>query len=1063
MDMGSLDFEFENGKFTEDELEQAIIELFRQQDFGGVRWGYMNDERLHRRLGEPLMEDRLRESLRRRYAELNLTDGEIQTLVGALKHIPATPLYDGCRRTFWLINEGYTLVREEPGRPAVHIEYIDFDDISNNDFLIVNQYTVEDVRTRRPDLLCFVNGIPLAILEFKTAIEEDKTIHDAWEQIVIRYARDIPSLLKYCCIAAISDGANSKVGTVFTPYSYFYAWNKANDVDKVSNGINSLYTMVEGAFSPDRFLAIARDFVFFPDDSKNSTEIVCRYPQFFAATKMLDNICRHLRPRGDGKGGTYFGATGCGKTYTMLFLARLMMLRRSEELGNPTIVIIVDREDLDDQTSELFVTAKRFLHDENVRSIETRDDLAETLRGRASGGVYITTIQKFSEGTGLLSDRANIVCISDEAHRTQTGVGSKLKVTVEGAFTRYGFAKYLRDGFPNATYVGFTGTPIDETIAVFGPVVDRYTMKESSDDGITVRIAYEPRLARVIVSDEEAKKIQDYYDRCAEEGSTEDAIEQSQRAMSSMEVLLRDPDRLQKLAADMVGHYERLCAERPGVVQKAMIVCSNRAHAFDLLNAILAIRPEWGKPKKAEDESTLSTERLEELEALPRINIVATRGKDDPRDLFDACGNKEWRKRLDKQFKNNDSNFKVAVVCDMWITGFDVPSLSVMYIDKPLQRHTLIQTISRVNRVFEGKDQGLVVDYIGIKENMMKALKTYGGDDAGSIDELSISLGIFRNHLAMIDDLMADFDARDFHAGKPLERLECLNRAAEYVQLSKDFQTRFMGLSRILKSAYQICFPSGELTDRETSTAQFYLAIRSIVYKQTKGDAPDADMMNEVVEEVVRRAISCTGVESIIDSAGPEDLFGEQAIAELNAIKMPITKFNALMKLVRRAIREYGRTNKVKAQQFDERLRKVVDAYNTRDNLTFASEVVSDFVDSLSDQLIDILRDLKEDKNSFEKMGVTYEEKAFYDILVKVRDDHGFVFEDEKCVSLAEEIAKLVNDKAQYADWSTRDDIKSQLNMDLTVLLYKNGYPPEWDEEVFERVMEQAENFEANK
>lgn len=1061
--MGSPDFESEISKFTENELEQAIIELFLQQDSNGVHWSYENGELLHRPLDEPLMEDRLKENLRHRYADLDLTEGEIQTLAGELRHIPVAPLYDGCRRTFWLINEGHTLVREDSGKSAAHIEYIDFDDISNNDFLIVNQYTVDDVRTRRPDLLCFVNGIPLAILEFKTAIEEDKTVHDAWKQITIRYARDIPSLLKYCCIAAISDGANNRVGTVFTPYSYFYAWNKANDVDKVSNGISSLCTMIEGAFAPDRFLAIVRDFVFFPDDSRDSAEIVCRYPQFFAANKMLENICKHLRPNGDGKGGTYFGATGCGKTYTMLFLARLMMLRRSEELGNPTIVIIVDREDLDDQTSELFVAAKRFLHDENVRSIETRDDLAETLRGRVSGGVYITTIQKFSEQMGLLSDRCNIVCISDEAHRSQTGVGSKLKVTEDGAFTRYGFAKYLRDGFPNATYVGFTGTPIDETIAVFGPVVDRYTMKESSDDGITVRIAYEPRLARVIVSDEEVKKIQEYYDRCAEEGATEDAIEESQRAMSSMEVLLRDPDRLQKLAADMVEHYERLCAEKPGVVQKAMIVCSNRAHAFDLLNAVLAIRPEWGDPKKAEDETLPSAEQLEELEALPKINIVATRGKDDPKDLFNACGNKEWRKRLDKQFKNNESNFKVAVVCDMWITGFDVPSLTVMYIDKPLQRHTLIQTISRVNRVFEGKDQGLVVDYIGIKENMLKALKTYGGDDAGSIDELSISLGIFRNHLAMIDDLMANFDARDFYVCKPLERLECLNRAAEYVQLSKYFQTRFMGLTRILKSAYQICFPSGELTDRETATAQFYLAIRSIVYKQTKGDAPDADMMNEVVEEMVRRAISCTGVESVIDSSGPEDLFGEQTIAELDAIKMPITKFNALMKLCRRAIREYGRTNKVKALQFDERLRKVVDAYNSRDNLTFTSEVVSDFVDNLSDQLIDILRDLKEDKSSFEKMGVTYEEKAFYDILVKVRDDHGFVFVDEKCVLLAKEIAKLVNDKAQYADWSTRDDIKSQLNMDLTVLLYKNGYPPEWDEEVFEKVMEQAENFKKNE
>ena len=660
---------------------------------------------------------------------------------------------------------------------------------------------------------------------------------------------------------------------------------------------------------------------------------------------------------------------------------------------------------------------------------------------------------------GLLSDRCNIVCISDEAHRTQAGVGSSLKVTDEGAFTRYGFAKYLRDGFPTATYVGFTGTPIDETIAVFGPVVDRYTMKESSDDGITVRISYEPRLARVVLSEEETAKIQKYYDQCAEAGSTEDAIEESQRAMSSMEILLRDPDRLKKLAADMVDHYERLCSEKPGVVQKAMVVCSSRTHAFELYQAILDVRPEWGEAKRAEDESMLTNEQLEELEALPKINIVATRGKDDPKELFEACGDKEYRKRLDKQFKNNDSNFKVAIVCDMWITGFDVPSLAVMYIDKPLQRHTLVQTISRVNRVFEGKDRGLVVDYIGIRDNMMKALKTYGGDDTGSIDELTITLGIFRNHLALIDELMVDFDARRFHTGEPIERLACLNEAAEYVQLSKDFQVRFMGLSRILKSAYQICFPSGELSDRETAVAQFYLAIRSIIYKQTKGDAPDAEMMNEVVEEMVRRAISCTGVENVINADGPDDLYSEETLKELNEMKMPITKFNALLKLVRRAITSYGRTNKVKAVQFDERLRKVVAEYNSRDNLTFTSEVVSDFVDSLSDQLVEIIDSLKEDQESFEKLGITYEEKTFYDILVKVRDDHGFVFADEKCIELSKEIASLVSDKAQYADWSTREDIKSQLNMDLTVLLYKNGYPPEWDEEVFDKVMEQATNF----
>ena len=402
---------------------------------------------------------------------------------------------------------------------------------------------------------------------------------------------------------------------------------------------------------------------------------------------------------------------------------------------------------------------------------------------------------------------------------------------------------------------------------------------------------------------------------------------------------------------------------------------------------------------------------------------------------------------------------KIAVVVDMWITGFDVPSLAVMYIDKPLQKHTLIQTISRVNRVFDGKDKGLVVDYIGIKNDMMEAIKKYGGQQESPVDELDITIGIFRNHLKMIDDLLLGFNASKFFTGEPLERLNCLNSAAEYVQSRKDTETRFMGLSRRLKSAYNICFPSGELTDEETAKAQFYLAIRSIIYKQTKGNAPDAEAMNQVVENMVREAIACTGIENVVDEHKSVDLFSDEFIEQLNTVKLPITKFNALLKLLRKAISAYGRTNKVKAMEFDERLRKVVDDYNSRDKLVFTNEVVSDFVNDLSDQLLQILRDLQEDQSSFQKMGISFEEKAFYDILVKVRDDHGFPYADEKCVVLAKKIKELVDDKAQFADWSTRDDIKNQLNMELTVLLYQNGYPPEWDEEVFEKVMEQAENF----
>lgn len=1049
-----MDYFFERGKFTEDELEHAIIELFEKQGYV-----YVPGDSIHRQYEDILLLDDLRSFISSRYADCGLSETEIQKIINRLSMIQATPLYLGNREAFWLVNEGFDLIRDDISKVALHVDYIDYANPENNIFKVINQYSVQGERLRRPDVLLFINGIPIAICEFKTAIEEDKTVHDAWEQITIRYTRDIPKLMKYCFLSVISDGANTRLGSIFTPYRFYYSWNKANDTDKVANGISSLLTMIEGAFAKDRVLQILQDFIFYPDDSKKNEAIICRYPQFFGANKMLNSVRAHMKPIGDGKGGTYFGATGCGKTYTMLFLSRLIALRDNEAFNNPTIVILEDREDLDTQTSELFVSATKYLHQSDVRSIEDRVDLEETLRNKPSGGVYVTTIQKFCENTGLLSDRSNIICISDEAHRTQTGVGAKLKKTDKGVFTTYGFAKYLRDSFPNATYCGFTGTPIDETIAVFGGVVDSYTMKESSDDGITVRISYEPRLARVIVSDEQAKEIEKYYQKCAEEGSNPEQIEESKRAMSKMTAILGHPGRLKKLAADIVAHYESLCAENPEILKKAMIVCADRPLAFKLLKAIEVIRPDWFVKKKAEDETRLSKEQLDKLVALPKINLVATQGQNDEKELYDLCGTKDYRKMLDRQFKNDNSNFRIAIVVDMWITGFDVPSLAVMYIDKPLQKHTLIQTISRVNRVFEGKDKGIVVDYIGIKNDMLEAVKVYGGPQENPIDELAITLSIFRNHLALIDELMVGFNATKFFNGSPLERLYCLDAAAEYVQVQKEMQTRFMGLSLRLKSAYMICFPSGELTDEETSKAQFYMAIRSIIYKQTKGDAPDAEVMNSVVEEMVKNAISCTGIESIVDEHKSEDMFSEEFKKELADINLPITKFNALLKLLRKAISDYGRTNKIKSIEFDERLRRVVDDYNTRDKLVFTSEVVSDFVNDLSDQLIKIMNDLNTDRASFEQMGITYEEKAFYDILVKVRDDHGFPYADDKCLILAKKIKELVDDKSQFADWSTRDDIKNQLNMDLTVLLYQNGYPPEWDEEVFEKVMAQAENF----
>lgn len=1038
-------------KFNEATLEAAIIELFQKQGYD-----YVNGSHLYQRTEEEvLLEDDLRLFLKSRYT--NLTASELERCVQRLKSVPSAPLYKGNRDAFYLVNEGFDLIREETTQPALHVDYMDFENVTNNHFKVVNQLTVKDFKKRRPDLLVYVNGIPVAIFEFKSAIQENTTIYDAWRQVTVRYNRDIPTLMKYTFLSVISDGANTKLGSIFTPYEYYYAWNKASDEEKVSHGISALLTMIHGAFAPERLIAILRDFIYYPDSDKKEVAIVTRYPQFFAANKMFASIKAHLRPQGDGKGGTYFGATGSGKTNTMLFLSRMLGTHDREVFQAPTVIILVDRDDLSHQTSQLFEASKRYLKTDIVKTMGSRVELKQELSLNQSGGVYITTIQKFEEATGLLSKRRNIICISDEAHRTQTNIGSKLKYTEYGVETSYGFAKYLRDSFPNATYVGFTGTPIDETIRVFGDVVESYTMKESTDDGITVRLSYEPRLARVITNEDQLIEIDDYYKQVEDEGANKEQVESSKRNMSTMSHILEHPDRIQKIAEDIVQHYEKVTSEKPAVVQKAMIVCANRLHAYKVYQALSHIRPEWFVPKKTE-RTDLTKQDLDKLVELPKVNIVATRGKDDDPDMYHLLGDDKHRKLLDTQFKNNDSNFQIVIVVDMWITGFDVPSLAVMYIDKPLQKHTLIQTISRVNRVFEGKDHGLIVDYIGIKKSMLEAVKKYGDTNQSPVDEIGITLKVFRNQLKMIEELFLQFDASEFFQGSPAQRLLCLNQGAEYIQTLKELETRFMYHSRRLKAAYEIVYPSGELSTEETDKAQFYLAIRSIVYKQTKGDTPDAAIMNQHVQAMIEAAIASTGVEDIVNNE-KQDLFDERFVEELNQMKLPITKFNALLKLLKRAIDQYGQTNQVKSIEFSKRLEAVVEAYNNRDNQVFVSEVTSDFIDSLSEELIKLLQELQEDMNSHEEMDISFEEKVFYDILIKVRDDHDFKYDDEKCIGLAKEIKKLVDDKAQYADWANREDIKSQLNMDLTILLYKNGYPPEWNQEVFEKVLGQAENF----
>lgn len=1044
--------------FNEHALEMSIMELFRQEGYI-----YTNGEEIHKEVSDVLLRDDLRAYLRGRYGEAGITPLEIERAVAKLTANVGFSLYENNLRTYRLMVEGFSLKRDDSSLPDLYVEPIDFGErcLSNNIFRVVNQLEIKGTETRIPDGIVYVNGLPVVVLEFKSAVKEETTILDAYRQLTVRYRRDIPELFKYNAFVVISDGVNNKYGSLFAPYDFFYAWRKVHSEERALDGINSLKTMMQGLFQRERLLSVLKDFVFFPDSSKDERKVVCRYPQFFAAHKLFENIRLHskLHPEGDGKGGTYFGATGCGKSITMLFLSRMLM--RSREFASPTIVLITDRTDLDDQLSKLFGTAKQFIGDECVVEVESREKLREHLAGRTSGGVFLTTIHKFTEDTSLLSERANIICISDEAHRSQTNLSLQVRQTDKGVKRNYGFAKYLHDSLPNATYVGFTGTPIDATIDVFGEVVDAYTMTESVADGITRRIVYEGRAAKVLLDHAKLKEIEDYYKQCAEEGANEYQIEESKKAVTKMERILGDADRLQAVAEDFIAHYENRVAEGSTVEGKAMFVCANRTIAFDLYRKIIALRPEWVQLPEPESVSEGSDVGEGQERPVEKIKLIMTRNKDDEPALCDLLGRDEDRRAYAEAFKKPKSNFKIALVVDMWTTGFDVDCLDTMYIDKPLQQHTLVQTISRVNRVYPGKDKGLVVDYIGIKNNMNIALRRYAQGDIGqdSVENVEQSIALVKDELDIIRRMFGEFDYSVFTIGTPLEQLDCLNRGAELMQRTKEQENLFMGHAKKLKSAFNLCSNSDQISDVEREEIHYFCGVRSVIYKLTIGESPDASQMNRRVSAIIEEAIQSEGVEEIIQIGNDKDnldVLSEEYMERLSRLKLPNTKVKLMERLLKTVISEFKKVNKVRGVDFSKRLNALVEKYNSRkDSAIFADEVLTE----VANQMADLLKELNKEKRSFLDLGISYEEKAFYDILEAIAKQFGFEYPKDKMLQLAAAIKKIVEDKSKYTDWSARDDIKAELKMDLILVLAEYGYPPVTNDEVYKEILEQAENF----
>lgn len=623
-------------------------------------------------------------------------------------------------------------------------------------------------------------------------------------------------------------------------------------------------------------------------------------------------------------------------------------------------------------------------------------------------------------------------------------------------------------------------------------------MDQAVADGLTVSIKYHPRIAKVLLDTKKVREIESYYKTCADDGATEEDIEASKKAMSSMEIILGEPSRLERLAVDIHDHYTAACEKEPDRIQKAMVVCSSRQIAYDLLLKFQEKYPEWFAPKKVPDGTAAAKEELDAMKPLPFMAMVASVGSNDKPEMYDYLGgvkNDKRSKELDAAFKQEKSNFRIVIVVDMWITGFDVPCLTYLYNDKPLKKHLLIQTISRVNRVYPGKDYGMVIDYIGIRENMREAMKIYGGNTsvAPTADDVEQATGVFREELEVLKTMFIRYDLKPFlnPESDPVGRYRLLAQAAEYVFASTEelrsadrsgsqavsFKTYFLKTVKRMRLGYDICQPSGELSESESALAQCFMAIAGFVRKMSGTTELDTDSMNLTVSKMVEEALRYNQVESVLDAGEEENIFSPEYFEKLSDVKMPATKLELLIKMIRKEIKEYSRINKIAAKTYQEMLEETIAAYHERRKHLSAEEAGAtqeeasdDIIREATRQALSILKEMNESRESFRKIGLTFEEKAFYDILVSLRDQYHFeygtdketdgVVVNDKCRELAKKVKEIIDTKSSFSDWLNNQNVRNQLKLDIKICLVKNGYPPQYSPEVFSKVMEQVENFE---
>lgn len=898
------------------------------------------------------------------------------------------------------------------------VKIVDFDDISNNNFKAIRQLIIVEHGRKIPDVILFVNGLPLVVIELKSSVREEVQLKEAFNQLKGYQEVHIPSLFYYNQFLVVSDGVTAKAGTITSNWTWFLSWKKIEATDKVMEEMPTHETLIYGMLRKERILDIINNYIFWSEENK----ILSAYHQYFGVKKAIASTEQAMKEK-TGKAGIIWHTQGSGKSFSMVFYAGNMI----KKLSNPSIVVITDRNDLDNQLFATFVKSAEYLKQQPVQ-IESRLDLNEKLDGRKSGGIFFSTLQKFEEETGLFSARDDILVIVDEAHRSHFGVQAKILLDTEKkeAYKKYGTGKYLREAFPNATYIGFTGTPVEtrdkSTRNIFGDIIDVYDMTQSIMDGSTVPITYQSRMAKVGLNQKILNDIDKYYEKLQfDEGVEEYKIQESQKATAKMKKIIESPDRLEMIVKDIIQHYEEI---ENSVANKVMVVAYSRKAAYEMYKKFLKLRPGWKD----------------------KINMVITPSNQDDLEMQKAIGTSNDKKIREKEFKDVGSKFKIAIVVDMWLTGFDVPSLGTMYIDKPMKSHNLMQAISRVNRVYKDKKGGLIVDYIGLKRWLLDALKTYTKRDKNKVVEIDKLVIALKDKVELIRDLFFGFKYKNFVKISDKDKYELIKSGADWICQTAQRKEEFMQYSGDIKNLYALC--AGALERSLKDEILFYIAVRSFITKLSGGKI-DVNEINKKVGQMLEKAIQDDEMIQIgeMQNSYQLSIFSTTILNKLAKMKERNIAAEMLTKALKGYIKQIGKQNIVMMEKFSEKFQKIVTKYNERVSKVDLEKIIL--------EMINLTNEIRRDVELGNEYGLSVEERAFFDALgndPEVKE----LMKDKVLVEIAKELVDTINNNTPI-DWHVRRDARAKMRMEIKKLLKKYNYPPNKRKEALETVIKQAE------